>query len=143
MKKVFLILSTILLFGTMAGCSVRSASGDDGMSEPAGDKGQTTNVADKETGGETSDPEMASAGELTSAEGTVNFPASELEEKLNQFPATIDFNFHFISNHETSLYCDQKICVILYDAIKLNNLVYKENGRSQTFYAELCHNRRV
>ena len=107
MKKVFLILSTILLFGTMAGCSVRSASGDDGMSEPAGDKGQTTNVADKETGGETSDPEMASAGELTSAEGTVNFPASELEEKLNQFPATIDFNFHFISNHETLIQSDK------------------------------------
>ena len=107
MKKTILTLFTILLLGTMAGCGGRSASGDDGVSEPAGDKGQTTNVADKETGGETSDPEMASAGKLTSAEETVNFPVSELEQKLNQFPATIDFNFHFISNHETLIQSDK------------------------------------
>ena len=107
MKKTILILFTILLLCTMAGCGGRSAPGNNGVSESVGDKSETTNAAGKETGGEPSDPEMKSAGELTSTDGTAEFPISELTERLNQFPATIDFKLHFISNHEALIQSDK------------------------------------
>lgn len=107
MKKTILLLSAILLLGTMAGCGGRSVSGDNNVPESVSDRSETTNAAGKETGGETSDPEMKSAGELTSTDGTADFPISELTERLNQFPATIDFKLHFISNHEALIQSDK------------------------------------